>query len=82
MVEYKIIQKEQFTVMGKSGMFNLAASHIEIPKFWKAHHDAGGRETVCGMFGICINHGEKCLNSLLQILISRGKWCRRGMSPV
>ena len=32
-VEYEIVWKEQFTVMGKSGMFDPATSHIEIPKF-------------------------------------------------
>ena len=33
MLEYKIIEKEQFTVMGVSQKFNTETSYQEIPKF-------------------------------------------------
>lgn len=35
MLEYKIIEKPQFTVMGKLRKFNTETSYREIPKFWQ-----------------------------------------------
>ena len=34
MLEYKIVEKPQFTLVGLSGMFNSDTSYQEIPKFW------------------------------------------------
>jgi len=59
MLEYKIVEKAQFTVMGKSRKFNMETSYAEIPKFWKEHMESGEREVVCGMYGICMDSDGK-----------------------
>lgn len=54
MLEYKIVEKPQFTVVGLAKMFNPETSYQEIPKFW---HEVMGMEhsPVCGMYGICLD---------------------------
>lgn len=53
MLEYKIVEKEQFTVMGRSRRFNMETSYGEIPKFWQEHMQSEESKLVCGMYGIC-----------------------------
>ena len=55
MLEYKIVEKAQFTVMGRARRFNMETSYEEIPKFWQEHFADGGQKIVCGMYGICID---------------------------
>lgn len=59
MLEYKIIKKPQFTVMGKLRKFNSETSYAEIPKFWDEHMKSDGSKIVCGMYGICIDIAGK-----------------------
>ncbi|MDE6021438.1 MAG: AraC family transcriptional regulator [Ruminococcus sp.] len=59
MIEYKIVEKAAFTVMGRSRRFNSDTSYEEIPKFWTEHFQNGGGDVVCGMYGICINADGK-----------------------
>lgn len=59
MLEYKIVEKAQFTVMGKSRRFNVETSYNEIPKFWQEHMESDESEVVCGMYGICIDSDGK-----------------------
>lgn len=54
MLEYKIVEKPAFTVMGVSRMFTNAASYQEIPKFWQEHM-ARADKPVCGAYGICLD---------------------------
>ncbi|MCX7657788.1 MAG: AraC family transcriptional regulator, partial [Oscillospiraceae bacterium] len=37
-MEYKIVEKEAFTVMGVSRRFVYETSFVEIPKFWAEHY--------------------------------------------
>ena len=55
MLEYRIVEKAQFTVMGKVRSFNTDTSYSEIPKFWDEHFANGGNKIVCGMYGICMD---------------------------
>lgn len=55
LLEYRIVEKAQFTVMGKSRKFNTETSYGEIPKFWKEHMESEERKVVCGMYGICMD---------------------------
>ena len=55
MMDYRIEEKAQFTVMGVSRKFNSETSYQEIPKFWEEHFRNGGGEKVKGMFGVCID---------------------------
>lgn len=64
-MEYRIVSKAQFTVMGRSRKFNTETSYDEIPKFWKEHYESGQGKTVCGMYGICIDSDGKDFNYLI-----------------
>ncbi len=55
MLEYKIMEKEQFTVMGVSRRFSMETSYQEIPRFWKEHMNSENGKIICGMYGICID---------------------------
>lgn len=55
MLDYRIEEKAAFTVMGRKRRFNNETSYQEIPKFWKEHYEDGGREVVCGMYGLCMD---------------------------
>lgn len=57
MLEYKIVKKPQFTVVGKSRMFNSETSYQEIPKFWC---EVMGMENcpLLGMYGVCLDLDE------------------------
>ena len=54
-MDYKITEKEAFTVIGVCRSFLYKDAETEIPKLWAAHYKAGGGEVVCGMFGINID---------------------------
>ena len=53
LMDYKITQKDSFTVIGVSRIFPYEQAQQEIPKFWTAHYAAGNGKVVCGMYGIC-----------------------------
>ena len=59
-MDYRIVEKEAFTVMGISKMFRYDNSLEEIPKFWDEYCKGGENKAVCGMYGICVddNIGE------------------------
>lgn len=58
MLEYRIVNKPQFTLMGISREFHPDTSYQEIPAFWS---EVMAREDcpVCGRYGVCIDRGEK-----------------------
>lgn len=53
MLEYKIVEKAQFTVMGISRKFNTDTSYEMIPQFWNEYMKNGENREICGMYGIC-----------------------------
>ena len=55
MMEYKIVEKEAFTIMGRKRKFNMEDSYEKIPKFWDEHYATGGGASVVGMYGLCID---------------------------
>ncbi len=59
MIEYKIVDKAAFTIMGKCRKFNMETSYEEIPKFWAEHYENGGGEIIKGMFGACVDGDGK-----------------------
>lgn len=65
MLEYKIVEKAQFTVMGKSRRFNTETSYDEIPKFWREHMQSNESKVVCGMYGICMDFDGKSFDYLI-----------------
>lgn len=55
LMNYKIVEKESFTVLAVSAKFNYENCKQEIPKFWQEHFEKGNGRYVCGMFGINID---------------------------
>ena len=67
-MNYKIVEKSAFTVVGKCQKFNSETSYVEIPKFWSEHYATGGGETIKGMFGVCIDGDGKEFDYLIADL--------------
>ena len=53
-MEYKIVEKEAFTLMGVSRNFTYDKAYGDIPKFWTEHYQTDKCKIVCGMYGVCI----------------------------
>ena len=64
-MNYKIVEKSAFTVLGKCRRFNGETSYQEIPKFWDEHFASGDGEVVKGMFGVCIDGDGKEFDYLI-----------------
>lgn len=65
MLEYKIVEKAQFTVMGKVRSFNIDTSYDEVPKFWQKHMQSEEKNIVRGMYGICMDNDGKKFDYLI-----------------
>jgi len=57
MLEYKIVEKPQFTVIGVSRKFNPETSYQEIPKYWTEMMNKSDFPLM-GMYGICMDLDE------------------------
>ena len=66
MLEYKIVEKEQFTVVGVSRKFNSETSYQKIPEFWQEHMKSENGKIVCGMYGICMDIEGQKYESLVE----------------
>lgn len=53
-MDYKIINKDSFKVIGSSKVFTYENAKTEIPKFWDEHYKSGNGAVVCCMYGINI----------------------------
>lgn len=65
MMEYKIVEKAAFTVMGRKRNFNTETSYQEIPEYWNEHFADGGSNIVVGMYGLCIDSNGKTFDYLI-----------------
>ncbi len=54
-MDYKIVEKDSFTVVGVSRTFKYDQANAGIPKFWSELHQPGKERAVCGMYGVCID---------------------------
>lgn len=54
-MEYKIVEKAAFTVLGASKVFPYETATTDIPAFWSEFFAAGKGATVCGTYGINID---------------------------
>lgn len=57
MLEYKIVEKPQFTVVGMARHFHSDTSYEEIPKFWLEVMQSSACP-LTGMYGICLDMEE------------------------
>lgn len=67
-MDYKIVKKEAFTVLGAAKTFSYEDANSKIPEFWKAHYSSGNGKYVCGMFGI--NVDEQMEGDTFEYLIA------------
>lgn len=67
-MEYKIMEKDAFTVLGVLKKFPYEHAKIEVPKFWAEHYQTGKGATVCGMYGI--NMDESMSGKEFEYLIA------------
>lgn len=60
-MDYRIEEKQAFTVIGALEKFKYENAHEEIPKFWEKHYQDNKGEVVCGKYGINMDKdmGEK-----------------------
>lgn len=64
-MEYKIIAKPAFTVMGRKKSFSFETSYQEIPKFWQEHMTLNSKELM-GMYGICLGtYGQESFDYII-----------------
>lgn len=54
-MDYKIVEKEAFTIIGVLKKFQYEEAASEIPKFWTAYLQSGKDVAVCGMYGVNID---------------------------
>jgi AraC family transcriptional regulator len=73
MLEYKIVEKSQFTVVGLEKTFHPDTSYEEIPKFWREVMEME-HPPVCGMYGICIDVDEQGKDFLYWIADNYIPW--------
>lgn len=59
-MDYRIVEKEAFKLVGASKVFKYETSMAEIPEFWTEHYKAGNGRYVCGMYGVCIETNGSC----------------------
>lgn len=65
MLTYKILEKEQFTVMGIQRSFTPETAYTEIPKFWDTVLHSGGNDEFCAVYGICFDGYEQYFDYLI-----------------
>ncbi len=67
-MNYKIVEKSAFTIMGKCRRFKAEDAYVKVPDFWGEHYASGGGEIVMGMFGACIDEDGKEFDYLIADL--------------
>ena len=58
MLEYSIMEKAPFTVVGMKRRFSSETSYQEVPKFWQEWMQAEDKKLM-GMFGLCTDENGK-----------------------
>lgn len=64
-MEYRIEEKAEITVVGKLKRFNCETSYQDIPNFWKEHFNSEDTKTLCGMYGVCIDGDGKSFDYMI-----------------
>lgn len=55
MLDYRIVEKAPFTIVGVKRPFNSDTSCQEIPKFWNEWLAQGEKRPIMGTFGVCLD---------------------------
>lgn len=67
-MNYKIVEKSSFTIMGRCRRFKAENSYEKIPAFWDEHYASGEGDVVMGTFGACIDGDGKEFDYLIADL--------------
>ncbi len=60
MLDYRIVEKAPFTIVGVRRKFNSDTGYQEIPKFWTEYMAQGEKCHIMGTFGVCAEtNGEE-----------------------
>ena len=59
MLEYQIVEKAAFTVVGVKRRFHSDTSLQEVPKFWDEWMAQGEKRPILGTFGLCLDMDGK-----------------------
>ncbi len=59
MLDYQIVEKAPFTIVGVKRRFNSDTSYQEIPKFWDEWLAQGEKRSIMGTFGVCLDMDGK-----------------------
>ncbi len=62
MLDYRIVEKAPFTIVGVKRRFNSDTSYQEIPKFWDEWLAQGEKRSIMGTFGVCLDMDGKDFN--------------------
>ena len=57
-MDYKIVEKDSFTIIGAPKKFSYDSAKTEIPKFWDDYYKTGKCDSVCGRYGVCVDEGN------------------------
>lgn len=66
-MEYKLVKKNSFTIMGVTKTFSYEGAKEIIPQFWEKYYEEGNGKYACGMFGINIDE-EMAQNNFEYII--------------
>lgn len=67
-MDYKIINKDQFTIIGISKVFKYEEGQTEVPKLWAEFHNSKNNNAICSVYGVSID--EKMDNNEFEYLIA------------
>ncbi len=67
-MDYKILEKEEFTVVGLKRTYKYADAHKEIPKLWEEFQTMAESTEICSMYGI--NNDESMQGNEFEYLIA------------
>lgn len=67
-MDYKIVEKEQFTIIGVSKVLKYDEAAAAVPKMWEEYYQTGKNNTVCSVFGVNID--ESMGNNEFEYLIA------------
>lgn len=67
-MDYKIIKKDQFTIIGMSKLFKYEEGATEVPKLWAEFRNSKNSNHICSIYGVSID--EKMDNNEFEYLIA------------
>ena len=59
MLDYRIVKKASFTIIGVKKRFNSDTSYQEVPEFWNEWLAQGEKRPIMGTFGACLDMDGK-----------------------